>query len=1109
MKPCISVYSTSLITWLLILCCSFPFAAFAQGKGHGVEVRAAMPILSEATPGGTVTGSFLVTNTGAGVVTFVEELQLPPGWIAISPQYFPFPLSAREQQTRTVAFTVPADATPGSYRISYGVRSQSEYGIADSESFTVTVAPSPGTGSGVTPAGQQMKEGGPRTSGMSGETVKEAPSPAVEPQPAPDGAVGAGSPPVADEQGKGVEVRAARDIISEVLPGKVFTGSFLVTNTGSHAETLVDEMRIPHGWSQLIPQAAVPFSLNAGEQRARIVAFSVPSNAPAGTYRVSYAARSSRDPGVFGSRSLSVVVSPVQKIDIVVAEKPDFAVAGKPFAIRFRVVNRGNSASLVRMDMRGNLEYPVTPKQTSLTLAAGQSGLVNVTVTTDDKLKRKETYVLTIKAVAQNARGPAPAVTKDAVLSILPGTPDQVDLYQRVPARLTMLGSLQDGEYGWQAELAGGGNLDEEGKKRIDFLFRGPDLQQKNIFGLRDEYRFNYFGETVTILAGDQGYSLSPLTEQSRYGRGGGVNIRRPTFGAGAFCLETLGQSPQVREAGGYLFYQPTNWVGLKANFLRKETDVAAFTPEFAANLYSIQANTRWDKKLVLDLEYGYSDNSGLTRTNGTGYRVDMKGELGGARYAFEKTYADPRFFGYYRDSDYTSGALSFPIFRKLTGNVSYRNYRNNLDLDPLVGSASAEESYRGGVILPLATGTTLSLTYEDYQKKDRMSFFPQFNFRERFFTAGIGQTFKRASLQGYLVRGSIDNYLTGSRNSLVENYSLYASFSPTPRQAYSLYVRVGQDLYGESPQRTKSGGITASWHYLEAYLNLNYQINNFASGMNGRSDVLMSSLTYTLPNKHLISFRSRWIRYESGAADETSYLLGYTIPFGIPVGARKGIGSIQGSVSGAEGKPLPKVVVVAGSLTAITDSNGEFIFPGFKPGTYYLTVDQGSIGMGKTTTEKMPLSVEVKGGEKSRVSIGITPSCRVTGRLTLGGQSSAGIVPVETKQDQAKEFSLKGLEGAVEKDTSSLKLANNLVEISRSGESIRQVTDEEGRFSFSDLRPGTWEVKVANDNLPPYHFVEKKSYPVELKSGEEQVLEIQVLPQVRKIQMIDTGKIR
>jgi uncharacterized protein (DUF2141 family) len=1118
-----------------------------------------MPLLSEAEPGGTISGSFLVTNTGVSVVTFIEEFQLPAGWIPITPQYLPFFLNVREQQTRTIAFTVPADVVAGSYRIRYGVRSQNDPGITDSQSITVTVAQGSRPATGALPAGKQGKEGEIRPSGAPGETAKVSPLTEAESQPAPEGMIEEGSQQVADEQGQGIQITAAKDFIGEVTPGKTITGSFLLTNTSGRTETLMDELRVPQGWKTLIPQAAAPFTLNAWEQRARIIAFSISPNAPAGSYRVTYAAHGTRDSGISGSRSLVVAVKPVHKIEIDVAEKPDFVVAGNPFTVRFRVMNRGNSASRIKMDMHGNMGYPVDPKQTTLNLDVGQSELVSVTVTTDNLLKRKETYVLTISAVTENVQGVAAAITKDTVLFILPGTPELVDLYHRVPAKLSMIGSAQDGEYAGQVELAGGGDIDEEGKKRVDFLFRGPDLQDKNIFGLRDEYRLNYYTDTFDILAGDQGYSLSPLTEQSRYGRGGEVDFHRPMTGAGVFYLETQDQSPQVNEGGGHLFYNPADLLGLKANFLHKETDLASFEPESinpynipentlwdnytgldeepdlsavtpeSTNLYSIQTSTAWDKKLALDLEYGVSDNTGITRTTGNSYNIDLSGELKGARYAIEKTYADPRFFGYFHDSDYTTGALFFPLYRQLTGNVSYRSYQNNLDLNPLLGSATDEESYRGGINLPLPTGTHLSLAYEDFQKKDEMTPINQFDFHERFFALGLGQAFKWASLQGYLNSGFMDNNLTGSRNTPVANYSLYASFYPTDWQAYSLYGRTGQDLYNDNPQRSKSAGVTGTWRYKQANLNLNYQISEVTTDtyrrtndpvipfdgstitFNGRTEVLLSSLNYTLRNDHIFSIRGYWInnKNESGSLQETSFLLSYTIPLGIPVRKKKGIGGIRGTVSDAEGKPLQKVVVEVGGLTAVTDKTGEFTFPGFKPGTYYLGVEQGSIGMGRITTEKTPLPLEVRGGETSQVSIRITPSCRVTGRLSLREPDSDGNVRTEMKQDQAREFSLKGQEGMEDKDKSALKLVNILVEISRGEESIRQVTDDKGRFSFYDLRPGTWTVKVAADNLPAYHYVEKKSYSIELKSGEEQTIDIQVLPRVRKIQMIDEGQIR
>ena len=1053
--------------WLIILWWFLlPLAAYGQAKGHGVEVRAAIQHNSVAAPGSTVSGSFLVINVGTSDLTLEDELQLPPGWIQIFPQNLPFPLDFRDLQVRTVAFIIPALEKAGSYQVRYAAREQSESGISDSKSVTVTVTPPSGA-----------PEDGAR------DVVQ----------------------PAEDERGHGVEVKSTKGGISEVAPGSVVSGSSLVINTGSNTETFIDELRLPPTWKKLIPPAAIPFNLTAGAQQARLIAFSVPLNAPAGSYRISHAVRGSQNAALFGDRNFTVRILPVHKIDIIVEDKPEFVIAGQPINIQIRVVNRGNSLSRIKTDLRGNLDYPVAPKGTVQTLVAGQSALLNVTVATDDLIKKKEAYVLNIKAVTENQSGSGTTAAQACVIYILPATAEKADLYQRMPARLTTIGSVEDGKYGWQVELAGAGTLDEEGKKRIDFLFRGPDLQRKNIFGLREEYRLDYFADKFSILAGDHAFSLSPLTEQSRYGRGGGMNLRQQKIGVGAFYLETLDCSPQQDEAGGYLSYQVAERLGIKGNILHKTSEIAS-VPEINSNLYSIQATSEWDKMLVLDLEYGYSDNSGAARGNGNGYRINLIGEMGKARYAFEKNYSDPNFFGYYHDSDYTYGTFFFPIYRQLTGYISGRNYRNNLDLDPLVGSATDEESYRGGLYLPLPTRTNLSLTYEDYHKKDLMTTLSQFNFRERFFTAGIGQSIQWASVQGYIVRGSIDNRLTGNEDATLENYSIYSSFAPTSGQSYSLYARAGQEPYSDNPQRTKSVGITGIWHYHRADLNLNYQINNMDSGTNRRSDTLMSLLAYVLPNAHTVSFRSRWISHQSAPTDETSYLLTYSIPLSIPVNTKKGIGGMQGTVSDASGKPIPNVAVDVGGLTAVTDSTGSFSFPAFKPGSYYLTVEQGSIGMGKITSEKMPLTVEVKGGEISRVSLGITPSCRVTGRLTLRQENNT---QKGTKPEQAREYSLKGQEGAGDKDKSALKLANILVEIARESESIRQMTDEEGRFYFHDLRPGKWTLKVADDNLPPYHYLEKPSYPVELKSGEEQDLVIPVLPRVRKIQMIDEGKIK
>lgn len=898
--------------------------------------------------------------------------------------------------------------------------------------------------------------------------------------------------PVHGGKGHGVEVRGTLPLLVDIEPGRIVSGSFLVTNTGVRADIFLDELQLPPGWKKIVPQDSY-FPLKAGEQQARLIAFAVPVKASAGDYTITYAARSRGDEGIYDRQSFTVRIRPVRKLALVLEKKPGMVVAGQAFLVGFRLVNLGNGTDRVQLEIKTNTGFPVDPDRPQATLEAGQSRPFHVLVGTDGKLKKQERCLITIVAAGEGVKPEEGAVTLTATVDVLPKVPE-IDLLRRLPSRLSLIATEEAGRYGVQAELSGSGTIDEAGKRRIDFLFRSPDIQDQNLYGQRDEYRFSFYGERLDLLVGDQSYSLSPLTERWRYGRGGGARFHYPKLGGGAFYLESRWQEPKEREIGTYLSYRLTDWFGLRGNFLNKKKEADAVHPDLTTNLYSLQTEMQWGKKLQLGLEYGLSDNERETRTQDHAYRFDLKGEVAGARYAFEKTYAGPRYFGYYHDADFVYSTVAFPIYQRMTGHLSYRGYRNNLDLDPAAGSATEERSYRAGITRPFSSGTTLSLDVEDFRKKDRLPA-SQFNFRETFVTLGIGQTFTKATLQAYVDRGRIDDDLAGNGNRELENYSIFASIFPTPIQKYGLYGRFGHDKYSDHPERTKSAGISAEWRLDRLRLGLNYQVNNFDSDSRQRTSDLTSTLDYALPDHHTFNFRNRWSIYQDGRPDDLSFFLAYTIPFDMPVGRKKSVGVVTGNIYDVQrgGKPLPNVLVTAGGGSAITDHNGAFTFPALKPGTYYLTVENGSIGLDRVTSEKMPLAVEVKGGERARVKIGVTKAGRISGRLAFSSPKEKG----------GGDLALVGLAGARGQEDTALRLVNNLVEIARDEELIRQMTDTEGRFSFAGLRPGKWTVTVHKDNLPPYHYLEKERFAIELQEGEEKKVTIKVVPRVRKIQIV------
>ncbi len=86
--------------------------------------------------------------------------------------------------------------------------------------------------------------------------------------------------------------------------------------------------------------------------------------------------------------------------------------------------------------------------------------------------------------------------------------------------------------------------------------------------------------------------------------------------------------------------------------------------------------------------------------------------------------------------------------------------------------------------------------------------------------------------------------------------------------------------------------------------------------------------------------------------------------------------------------------------------------------------------------------------------------------------------------------------------------LRNTIVELRNTSEIRRTLTDSRGHFEFEQLRPAEWTLKINSGNLPEYHYLEKDTFKVNLKSGERKEISAKVLPRKRRIRIIDEPQI-
>lgn len=927
-------------------------------------------------------------------------------------------------------------------------------------------------------------------------------------------------PTIGYSQGEehGIEIVLTSQRLIEVEPGNIITGSYLITNRTGHELELIEKLELPvmlEGWQPLMAYER-PVLLGIGRQKVQLVTFLIPKDCPDGKYEITYSLVDRRYQEVKGVEKFTVVVKPIVKFDAIIEDQPEIVMAGDTYNVRLRLVNTGNSTTPMRLEAKGSPDLPFSLDLVETTLAAGKSQLVNLSVSTDRNLKNKTNHVVEISAIAETPDNTLVMAKRTVFVEILPKLMAAVDLRSKVPTRMRLIAAGEDDVGGMQIEYSGAGNLDESGAHSIDFMLRGPDIKDRSIYGSRDVLRLNYRGPWLNILLGDQAYSLSPLSERLIYGRGGEISIHPKGFELGSFFMETRWETPERREVSAFAGYHHEDKFAIRANYLNKRKDPTLALGKYEADIYSAQARISPSPVFNLGFEYGYCMDSNNKNKEDYAHRITFDGEMSKrVWYTFENTYAGPKYLGYYNDVLYSSGTVAATIIRKLRGNFSYRIYENNLELDPSKTLATREQSFRGVLSYAFSSGMNISLDYETLERMDDLT--PsQFDFNENIWRLGLGHSFSKFGFQVYSERGSFEDQQTDEPMRTLYRHNIYAHFHPTPRQSYSLIARIGHNSFLGDPEKTASIGLSTSLQLRHSLrLGLNFQANNIDAERLPRQSYLLSTLDYTLPNRHSLSLKMRWFKFEKADRSDYSFFAAYTIPFDIPAMKKKSFGALKGHVLDRDRigtPPMENVLISVGNMATMTDHTGEFHFPVLQPGMYSVQLDQRSMGMNRITADISPLEVEVIGGETAFQEIGVSTVAVLSGKVIMYAIDPARIRGDRSRIAPQGKLYITGhgeiKQGAIDRDDliESYGLEDIIVEISRDGEIYRQATTQNGNFSFPGLRPGIWRIKVYENGIPKHHYIENPEFAVELLKGEERSIAVSVIPKLRSIEILEGG---
>ncbi|MGA1875952.1 MAG: hypothetical protein ACMUIA_10125 [bacterium] len=964
----------------------------------------------------------------------------------------------------------------------------------------------------------------------------------------------------------GLEVTLTSPNMIETRPGNIITASFVVLSSLAREEHLFEGLTLPPDWQMIIPQES-PLTIKAGEHLIRLITFLVPATCQAGRYKITYFLQSRRDYDLYAEISFSVIVLPVIKLETVIEKKPQVVIAGDTGTVALRLVNKGNSGvTIVRLEPQGNPDFPISMESFDKHLARGESRPVIFQINTGKKLNRRTTFILTwdieaevevieadmknpeaggegseaevegleaevegleaegggIEAESMEDKGTTFSTRGRASFEIIPRLSEMNDPYYTLPSQLQLIQVAEQGASGFQVELSGSGTLDEGKKSRLEYLLRGPDIQDKGSFGKRDEYLVSYRHTFFDVHIGDTSYALSPLTEQYNYGRGMSVHIHPDRLGYGFFYSEKRWSDPEEKQVGTYFQYQLHHRMSLRSNFLARSEGSPSFFSSQSDHMYSLQAVTRPVDSMNLELEYAFSHSSYESTSDNRAYRVMADGDIyDQVHYSLETTYAGPDFTGYVNDSESTYGTLTFPVYQNLRGMISGRFHRKNLDMENEEDQATKERSciLGGNYVFPF--GTSISLAYEDFHRED--VFLPaDYDRREKKVNLRIGQSLPGLYLQTDIERGTWRDDSSEAGSHCLERYSLHGHFRPSSRQTYSLFGRIWRN---SSHDASRSIGISSNWRFRNnVHLYLQYTKNNLNIEGIREDDTFSCNLSYHLPNHHTITLKNHWHAYGQTGEEEYSSLLTYTLPMNIPVRRKDGFGKLKGHVFDEEsgGKlPLPNVILTVNGATAVTGPDGLFVFPALEEGTYRLEVSGNSIWLNRVINGRSPLTVVIASGKTTEMNVGVVSGGKISGRIVVMDLENEYGLDVFGKQDSHSDVGRQVLNQRQQPPDTPRNghgpdrllevggLEHVLVECKRTdddGVVLRQLTDRYGRFTFYQVRPGTWTVTLYASQLPDFHYLEKDTYEIDLKPGEDKSIEAKVLPRRRTIRIIDEG---
>jgi hypothetical protein len=873
-------------------------------------------------------------------------------------------------------------------------------------------------------------------------------------------------------QAQDVSFKILNNVVNEVSAGASVNLMAQIINSSKEKRTV--EIRLKsktEGWKILNDYSSLV--LPSESTSRKIIGVFVPNNQVAGVVPVELEVVDKTSGTVIATESYQFSVKFRYGISIEVVHSPKQLFSGDTASVSYLILNESNTDVVTELEIRAGTD--VKTEKISLKKEASILYKYPIRIPKNNTSNEQRSIMANIVVLDK----PETVKSTSTTVDIFKIGQEKFDKYNRYNIQITGVGAYTSAYgkpiYSGIYDIHGLGIVGNPNKNRqLEFKIRGPNRNGNPLFGLNDEYAARFFTRNTQIRVGDYSYGLSNLTESSRYGRGASVDLKFNKLSVGGF-YSIPRYYPLVRAIySGFSTFSWNEKNQLQAGYVAKNDTLNNTT-----HLVSIAAKNQFLKWLNSTLEFSLGNsNASIYKA----YRVGIMVNTKWMGTSIDYTYADKYFPGYFSNAQRINSSLSF-FLKPISISFTYGNNRANQALDTLVSkppiteNASVNTSVSFLKYFSLNFGGMMSSSKEDSPT-------PLFDYQRYNARVGFVSQFKHFNISIQGDGGKLRNYLVNEGVTMSDfftgNLSTQLTFDKLFTANGNVSYQMGQK--GITGSETIYYGVGMTTNFLKDY-SLSFTYNSNFEWMYYTSDrnLLSLNLNADINENNKLSLATNYNLLKNTLDNKTfNAQIRYTHTLRVPISKRKDVGAVAGKLINKGVEKVSGVRVNVGSRMAITDKDGSFKIGGLSLGPQTLIIDGASFGLHSIAEKSGPYILEILPAKTTYFELAVTKSARIQGEFQV------------QEDERANE---KGFIQVSE------RLERLVVEANSGSEVFRVLSDVNGGFSFNDLRPGTWEIKVYPNGLPKGYNLLTPNFTITLVPEQDERIVVKLEKKARQIQ--------